>query len=466
MPALLICYYFPKLRKHRKYTNAVLLIFSLGFYTWGEPVFVFVMILSAFFNWGIGRLMERFAGRKKLILTIGVVFDVGLLAVFKYASFLSENLAKLTGNEKLIVSIALPIGISFFTFQEMSYIFDVYYGTIQSQKNPLYVLLYISLFPQLIAGPIVRYSEIETEITDRKESFIELSEGMRRFTYGLGKKVLLANFMAQVADNVFDYLDSRSVMIAWYGAVAYTLQIYFDFSGYSDMAIGLGRMFGFHFPENFNYPYIARSVTDFWRRWHITLTSWFRSYVYIPMGGNRVKKSRWVLNLFVVWLLTGIWHGANWTFIFWGLFYFVILLVEKLTGFEKRLGILGHIYTLVIVTVAWVMFRSPDILSGLRYIGEMFGIGASGFWDAQFTSYLKSTYVILIFSLIGVTPLFWKVMGWRRRKENIDNTAEINMTLEQSGGGIIESLWVLLIFILSLLQVISSTYNPFIYFNF
>lgn len=334
LPLVFIFYYFP-LATGRKWKNAVLLVFSIGFYAWGEPFFVFLMLFSIFINWLVGLQIGKATDKKKKWLTVAVAFDVLLLGIFKYASFFSRNLALLTGNDRLIVQIALPIGISFFTFQLMSYLFDVYYGRSAPQKNPWNLALYISLFPQLIAGPIVRYRQIEHEISDRQESFSDFTEGMRRFIYGLGKKVLLANFLAQIADNIFDYLQHPSVMTAWLGAIAYTLQIYFDFSGYSDMAIGLGRMFGFHFLENFNYPYTANSVTDFWRRWHISLSAWFRDYVYIPLGGNRAHQFR---NLFVVWLLTGIWHGANWTFVLWGLIYFAVLWAEKTTDFAKLIG--------------------------------------------------------------------------------------------------------------------------------
>lgn len=449
LPALLILYYFPGVGS-RRWRNTVLLLFSIGFYAWGEPLFAFLMLFSAGVNWLIGLAIEKYGQRKKIWLAVGIAFDVLLLAVFKYASFLSENLATLTGNEKIVVHIALPIGISFFTFQMMSYIFDVYYGHAAAQKNPLYVALYITLFPQLIAGPIVRYRQIESEIVDRSESFAAISEGLRRFIYGLGKKVLLANYLAQIADNVFDYLESPSVMTAWLGAIAYTLQIYFDFSGYSDMAIGLGRMFGFHFLENFNYPYIANSVTDFWRRWHISLSTWFRDYVYIPLGGNRVSKTKWIRNLFVVWLLTGIWHGANWTFVLWGLLYFVVLLLEKQTGFKQKLGPLAHGYTMLVVTLAWVFFRSPDVASGCRYMGRLFGIGATVFVDTGFTIALGGTYVILLAAFIGMTPLPARCFEWLKAK----------------GFGWVEQIWMLMVFVVSVLEVISATYNPFIYFNF
>lgn len=408
------------------------------------------MIFAIFVNWFIGLQIDKEANRKKLWLIFAVSLDILLIGLFKYVSFISKNIAALTGNDKVIIEIALPIGISFFTFQLMSYVFDIYYRNASAQKNPLYVALYISLFPQLIAGPIVRYNQIADEITDRHESFSEITEGMRRFIYGLGKKVLLANFLAQIADNVFDYIDSPSVMTAWLGAIAYTLQIYFDFSGYSDMAIGLGRMFGFHFLENFNYPYIANSVTDFWRRWHISLSTWFRDYVYIPLGGNRVKKSRWILNLFVVWLLTGIWHGANWTFVLWGLIYFVILLMEKQTGLAEKMGLFAYVYTMAIVIFAWVFFRSANIASGFNYIGHMLGVGATDFVDGVFVESIRGTYVVLIFSLIGITPLVSRLFAALRRR----NFA------------VFEWVWLLVVFIISAFEVVSASYNPFIYFNF
>ena len=450
LPALLLLYYLPvKGSFRRTWRNAVLLLFSIAFYAWGEPLFIFIILAFVFINWALVLFMDR-AAHKKVWLSAAIISDVLLLGVFKYASFISENIAALTKNDSLLISIALPIGISFFTFQMMSYVFDVYYGKAKAQKNPLYVALYITLFPQLIAGPIVRYTEVEEDILTRKETLADFSAGFKRFAYGLGKKLLIANFASQIADNVFDSLTHPSVLMAWLGAIAYALQIYFDFSGYSDMAIGLGKMFGFRFSENFNYPYIAKSITDFWRRWHISLSTWFRDYVYIPMGGNRVKKPRWILNLFVVWLLTGIWHGANWTFVLWGLLYFVVLLIEKLTGFPKKLGAFSHIYTLAVVIIAWVFFRAADISSGLTYLGHMFGIGASGFADAGFLAYLKGTFVVLIAALIGTTPLLKKAFGW----------------LDEHKLGWIENIWVFFVFVLSVCQAVGSTYNPFIYFNF
>ena len=449
LPALLVLYYFPGL-KNRAWRNSVLLLFSLGFYAWGEPLFVFLMLVSILVNWALALGMASRDALRKPWLYAAIGFDLLLLVVFKYASFLSENFAALTANTGLIVHIALPIGISFFTFQMMSYVFDVYYGSSAAQKNPLRVALYISLFPQLIAGPIVRYRQIEAEITDRRESFDKISRGVQRFIYGLGKKVLLANFLAQIADNVFDYVPEPSVLMAWLGAVAYTLQIYFDFSGYSDMAIGLGQMFGFHFEENFNYPYIARSVTDFWRRWHISLSTWFRDYVYIPLGGNRVSEGRWAWNLFVVWLLTGIWHGANWTFVLWGLIYFAFLLVEKETGLAQKLGRLSPVYTLLVVILAWVFFRSTNVTAGARYVGTMFGLGAKGFCDSGFLEYVRNTWVVLLASLVGALPVVPRLREW----------------LQARRCGWLEQVWLLLLFLISVCEIVSATYNPFIYFNF
>ena len=449
LPILLVLYYLP--HTNRKWKNMILLLFSIFFYAWGEPVFVFLMLLSILVNWYLVLRMEKSTDqRKKAWMIAAIVFDLLLLGIFKYASFLAQNLAHLTGKENLVIQITLPIGISFFTFQLMSYVFDVYYGSVAAQKNLLYVALYISLFPQLIAGPIVRYQQIEDEILNRTESLAGFGQGTRRFVYGLAKKVLLANFLAQIADNVFDYAVDPSVLYLWLGAVAYTLQIYFDFSGYSDMAIGLGMMFGFHYEENFDYPYMAGSVTEYWRRWHISLSSWFRDYVYIPLGGNRVPKPRWILNLFIVWLLTGIWHGANWTFVVWGLIYFVVLLIEKLTGLDRKKRFLTHLMTLSIITLAFVVFRAADLDSAYHYLAAMFGIRASGFMGQDFISTISGVYVILALALIGATPLLTIFF----------------VSLGKKGFGWTEYIWLSVVFILSVLEVTSSTYNPFIYFNF
>ena len=432
LPCLLILYYCVKALSVRNY---ILLAASLLFYAWGEPLFIFIMSAAIVINWLIALLMTS---HKKLWLIIAVCLDLSLLGVFKYASFIAANL----GRE---LNIALPIGISFFTFQMMSYIFDVYYGKSKAQKNLLYVALYISFFPQLIAGPIVRYNRIEGEISERNENFNNFPDGVRRFIYGLGKKVLLANFLAVIADNIFTYIINPSVMMSWLGAIAYTLQIYFDFSGYSDMAIGLGLMFGFHFEENFNYPYIASSVTDFWHRWHISISTWIRDYVYIPLGGSRVSKARHILNIFTVWLLTGIWHGANWTFILWGLIYFIVLLIEKETRIIAHMKIFSHVWTLLIIILAWVIFRSESVSQGINYISGMFGMNSNAFYDGGFIFYIKGSWIVLIAALIGCLPFMGKMI------------ARVKW---------LEVSWLALVLAISLCEIISSSYNPFIYFNF
>ena len=372
-------------RKFRTYKNLVLLAFSILFYTWGEPTFVLVMILSIIANYTFGRLIYKYRNKDKLLLWISIVFNLGILFIFKYLCFTLQNIGWLINKDFSSIKIALPIGISFFTFQAMSYVIDVYKKKVEVQKSLFNLGLYIALFPQLIAGPIVRYETIAKEIEKRDENYDDFAEGTVRFIQGLAKKVIIANNVALVADAAFETpTNELSTAFAWLGAIAYTLQIYFDFSGYSDMAIGLGRMFGFHFLENFNYPYMASSITDFWRRWHISLSSYFRDYIYFPLGGSRVNsKNRHIFNLFVVWLLTGIWHGANWTFIAWGLFYFVLLVIEKQTGLDKKKAWYGHIYTMFFVILAWVLFRTTNISSAYEYLKVMFvsnGASPDSFW--------------------------------------------------------------------------------------
>jgi D-alanyl-lipoteichoic acid acyltransferase DltB (MBOAT superfamily) len=443
----MLLYYNPWF-KSRSFRNIFLLLASLAFYAYGEPVFVFLMIFSIAVTWIAGLRLE--AKKSKALLALAVIYHICILFVFKYLTFITSEVGLLFGRTDGIVSITLPIGISFFTFQLMSYLFDIYYGNAKAQKNILYLGLYISFFPQLIAGPIVRYSHIADQIENRVESRELFVSGMQRFVYGLAKKVLLSDYVAIIADFSFSNINNQSVMAAWFGALAYTLQIYFDFSGYSDMAIGLGRIFGFSFVENFNYPYVSKSITEFWRRWHISLSSWFRDYVYIPLGGNRCKKSRWVFNLFVVWALTGIWHGANWTFLVWGLLYFVCLLVEKTTNINAILGKFSYITTAVIVMINWVIFRADGLSDAVSYIGNMFGIGAAGFTGYDFVPLIASAAFILIAAVIGATPLV---------KKFFERLARKNMEW-------IESIWIIVIFVLSLIHAVASTYSPFIYFNF
>lgn len=452
LPIVLIGYYNPFF-KSRQFRNIWLLLASIGFYAWGEPLFVFVMLFSIVLNWLFGLRVGATAGKtKKAWLIAALVWNVGLFFVFKYLGFAAQNVGWLLHKDFSDIGFALPIGISFFTFQILSYVLDVYYGKAKVQPNVLYVGLYVSMFPQLIAGPIVRYETVAEEINSRTETREDIAEGMIRFVYGLGKKALIANYAGQLADIIFE-LGAWSVSTAWLGALYYALQIYFDFSGYSDMAIGLGWMFGFHFKENFNYPYIARSVTDFWRRWHISLSTWFRDYVYIPLGGNRVGKPRWIFNLFVVWALTGLWHGANWTFVLWGLFYFVLLLLEKLTGFAEKLGAFSHVYTLVMVLIAWVLFRSESVSAAGTYLASMFGFGATGLVDALAGFYLATGKWILLAGVGLSIPVF----PWLKKK------------LEASHPALwagMEAALLVGIFVLSLIVTISASYKPFIYFNF
>jgi len=455
LPFLLAFYYNPFF-KSRGFRNGILLLASLFFYAWGEPLFVFVMMASIAFNWGFGLLVARYANTrrdtaKRIVLALSVIFNVGLLFVFKYLSFILRNVDYIfrTGYN---VDIALPIGISFFTFQLMSYVFDVHNKPEIAQRNPFNVALYVALFPQLIAGPIVRFGTIASEIRNRVETSQDFTDGMTRFVFGLGKKVLIANYVGYLADEIFALSAPMSAATAWIGAIAYTLQIYFDFSGYSDMAIGLGRMFGFHFEENFNYPYISKSITEFWRRWHISLSTWFRDYLYIPLGGNRKSKRRTIINLFVVWLLTGVWHGANWTFILWGLYYFVLLLVERTTNFAQKLKWAGHIYALFLIMIGWVLFRAESVAAAGRYLGAMFGVGANELLDAAARLYLSQSAFIFCVGILFSMPVR-AYCG-----EKITSNATVR--------DIAASLSLVLVFILSILACIKNTYNPFIYFNF
>ena len=450
-PLVLIGYYNPFI-KNRKFRNTFLFLASVFFYAWGEPAFVFIVLLSVVVNWLLGRGIAGKHG--KLCTCLALVYDITLLAVFKYLAFFVNSIGLLVSRDLRQLQIALPIGISFFTFQMISYILDIRMGKTKPQKNLINVGLYILMFPQLIAGPIVRYETVAEEILHRKENVEDFVSGVQRFSFGLAKKVLIANYMGMLADAVFNCTEAGrvSVLTAWLGAVAYMLQIYFDFSGYSDMAIGLGRMFAFHFPENFRYPYVAKNVTDFWRRWHISLSGWFRDYVYIPLGGNRVSKGKWVRNLFVVWLLTGIWHGADWTFILWGLAYFVILLFEKLTGIDKKGNVLTRIATLLLVMFLWVLFRADGIGNAVQYIRWMFGGGNGKLWDTTALAYLNNAKVVFAAAFLGATPLFSRIYARLPMKEASRNN--------------LKGATALILMLLSVCVCVQSSYNPFIYFNF
>ena len=462
LPCVLTIYYIP-LKGKRRLQNVFLLLASLGFYAWGEPWFVFIMLASIIGNWGFGIWVDRVRESKSqscLVIALMLVFNLSIIFVFKYLGFAVRTVNGIFGADITVPEIALPIGISFFTFQAISYVIDVYREKGEMQKNLLNVGLYISFFPQLIAGPIVRYETISDQIMGRKENWKDFSEGSCRFIVGLCKKVLLANNFALVADKAFAMgsVDACSTAFAWMGAIAYTLQIYYDFSGYSDMAIGLGRMFGFHFPENFNYPYISSSITEFWRRWHISLGSWFRDYVYIPLGGSRVGRGRLIINLFVVWLLTGIWHGANWTFICWGVMYGVLLTIEKLTGLEKRNipDPIRHIYTMLFVIIGWVFFRADSLSCGMQMVEIMFGGRGAALMDANFRAYLSENIYYFLFGIYFSMPIAPRIGAKLKKRFGEDNI-------------VITVLYCLLMttgMLLSLSFLIKGAYNPFIYFNF
>lgn len=449
---LVIFVYYVILRGFRTLQNVFLTLVSLLFYAWGEPKFVVILIISICFNWFFALLVDKFRVSivSKFIIALMVMFNISIIFIFKYLVFVLTNVSKFTGPIH-IPDIALPIGISFFTFQAISYVIDVYRKNGDVQKNPLNVALYIAFFPQLIAGPIVRYKTISEQIKGRRESLDDFTAGICRFIIGLSKKMLLANTLGFVADQAFAS-DELSVCYAWIGALAYTFQIFFDFSGYSDMAIGLGRMFGFHFLENFNYPYISKSITEFWRRWHISLGSWFRDYVYFPLGGSHVKSNvRLTFNLFVVWSLTGIWHGANWTFITWGLMYFVLISLEKLTGFIRHIGFWGHIYTLFFVVMGWVIFRAETISEAFTYIKKMFGIGAAGFYNDIAGFYFIDNIFYFILAFILSIPIVELISSKIKRNKVTEIIYVVLMSL-------------LIILVLSF--VVKDAYNPFIYFNF
>ena len=458
LPILLILYF---ILKKRKYKNIVLLIFSLIFYAWGEPKYIFLMLLTILIVYIFGILIDKFDKKnkkilKKISLIICIILVLGSLIFFKYSNFLIENVNLAFKAKIKPLNIVMPIGISFYTFQILSYIIDLYNKKIKLQKNYFSLALYVSLFPQLIAGPIVRYETVEEEIDHRKETKEDVISGTKRFIIGLSKKVIIANQMALLADLIFNkHNGAYGTTIIWLGTFAYTLQIYFDFSGYSDMAIGLGKIFGFHFLENFDYPYISKSVTEFWRRWHISLSTWFRDYVYIPLGGNRVSKFKWIRNIILVWLLTGLWHGAAWNFIIWGIYYGLLLLFEKLFFdriLKKLPTIINWLYTFIIVMIGWMIFRSNSLNELLLFIKTMF-IYKQTDWITILADNL-STFNASIFVLpafILSFPIFKKV-----KEKYSDKTIYVILT----------NILLLILFLMCIVYLTSSSYNPFIYFRF
>ena len=451
----------------KKIRNYWLLIASLFFYAWGEPRFVFVMMASICFNYLLARWIERCRDNKstaKAMLILDVALNLGILMIFTYLNFITATVHSwLPASRSWFpeTSIVLPIGISFFTFQALSYVVDVYRG-IDAQKNPAYLGLYIALFPQLIAGPIVRYTTVMDQINDRHITADDFKKGIMRFLLGFNKKILLANVLSEVADMAFASGDN-TVCMAWMGALCYGLQLYFDFDGYSDMAIGLGRMLGFHFLENFNYPYISNNLTEFWRRWHISLTTWFRDYVYFPLGGSRVKPGRVVLNLFIVWFLTGLWHGANWTFIVWGILYGAVTIAERMWRIPKRLAegprvilVLYAVLIRVFHFIEWVIFRSVSLPEAGTYLKTMFGFSGHAFADAWFLYWLREYAVFIIIGILCCTPIF-RVIAEKLKLGRMQEGE-----WESEAGCVIQ----FVLFLISFSCLVMQANNPFIYFNF
>lgn len=454
LPLTLLCYFLaPRCAK-----NAVLLLFSLVFYAWGEPKYVLFMVASILQGYLFGRLVEKYRNyprRSKLFLTVSVLFSLLLLGYCKYADFFIRSFNAVTGLSVPLLRVALPIGISFYTFQILSYVVDVYRGTVAAQRNLIDLGTYIAMFPQLIAGPIVRYADIEPQLKERRSTPDMIAAGAQRFVLGLAKKVLIANVLYQLI-TVYKSTTQPSVLYSWMYAAAYMLHIYFDFSGYSDMAIGLGKIFGFHFAENFNYPYISRSATEFWRRWHMSLGSWFRDYVYIPMGGNRVAPARRYFNILVVWVLTGLWHGADWNFVLWGLFFAVFLIMEK--GFLlkplQKLPVLSHLYTLLLVAVSFVIFDSAGFSEAATHLGRMFGAGGIPLVTGEALYYLGSYAVTFIIAIIGATPF----------------PTRMTKQLSEGKGGralsILAPAALVLVLAVVTAYLVDGSFNPFLYFRF
>lgn len=451
LPIVIILYFIvPK-----KFKNFILFLSSIFFYFCGEPIYTFLMIGEIFIAYVGARYLEKH--RKKSILVSLLAIHIGALGLFKYSDFTINNINQILGSKIPLLKLALPIGISFYTFQIISYVVDVYRGKVKAQKSFLKLATYVSLFPQLIAGPIVRYETIEKELDSRTSNFENFAYGVRRFVIGLGKKVLIANMLGELCD-VFSTTNEKSILFYWIFAISYSLQIYFDFSAYSDMAIGLGRMFGFHFLENFNYPYISKSITEFWRRWHMSLSSWFRDYVYIPLGGNRKETIILVRNIFIVWALTGIWHGANWTFVIWGLMFGIMLIIEKLfltKHLEKMPSILQRIYVLFTVMISFIIFNANSIGEAWNNIIGLFGANGESLINASTVYYLKSYLVVLVIAIIGSTPLLKNIIEKLKTKTNANKI--INL---------LEPIAMASILIIVTAYLVDNSYNPFLYFRF
>ena len=433
----------------KKFKNFTLLVCSLVFYAWGEPRLVLLMLITVLGGYILGLLTEKFNKHKKLFLTLAVALSLGFLGYFKYVDFFIENINLMTGLSIPLLNVALPIGISFYTFQLLSYNIDVYRGNVPAQRNFVDLATYISLFPQLIAGPIVRYSDVAKQLRNRNHSFDKIALGVRRFVIGLSKKIIIANTLGEICE-IFKSSNDKSVLYFWLYAVAFALHIYFDFSGYSDMAIGLGKLFGFDFAENFDYPYISKSITEFWRRWHISLGTWFRDYVYIPLGGSRVGMVRLIINLLIVWMLTGFWHGAEWNFILWGLYFAVLLIVEKLFLLKwlNHSKVISRIYVLLLVVISFVIFNAGSINEAFVYIGGMLGVGNYPLVSTEAFYYLKDYLFVLIIAIVGATnfPKYFvtkfKTLQW------------------------LEPIVLIALLVVSTAYLVDGSFNPFLYFRF
>ncbi len=438
--------------------NPILLTASILFYAWGEPRYLAVMLVTILVNYLGALLIEKYPQKKKLALTLTVAADLGFLIYFKYFNFILDNINAIFHTNIDFIKVIMPIGISFYTFQAMSYLIDVYRGECKAQKDIYKLALYICLFPQLIAGPIVKYHDVAEQIDSREVSFEKVDIGVKRFIIGLAKKMLIANTMGAIADKIFVQApDTFTPLVAWIGSIAYSFQLFYDFSGYSDMAIGLGLIFGFRFMENFNYPYISKSITEFWRRWHISLSTWFKQYVYIPLGGNKISRNRTYINLTVVFFLTGLWHGASWNFIFWGLWNGFFIILEKMTGWHKEtdkpfINFLKHLYTIFIFIIGWVMFRADNMHYAAIYLKNMFGL-VKVHDIAYGISYYGDTVEVLTFiiAIICAMPVFSKILEIKQERKILRSIVNI---------------WLIILFILSTAAIAASTYNPFIYFRF
>lgn len=456
LPLIIFIYYISK----DKYKNYLILTASLFFYAWGEPIYIVIMLLSIAVNFVFGKKVckDNIRSNRKIWLVMSIVFNISMLGIFKYTGFFIENINRVFKNNITDPGIALPLGISFFTFQAMSYVIDVYRDDARVQKNLLYLALYISLFPQLVAGPIVRYQTVADQIENRKHTMQKFENGVSRFIIGLAKKVLLSNSLGMLADSVFNtQISELTVLSAWLGIIAYSLQIFFDFSGYSDMAIGLGNMFGFEFLENFNYPYISKSASEFWRRWHISLGSWFRDYIYIPLGGSKKGKLRNYINLFIVWFLTGFWHGASWTFIAWGLYFGVLIAIEKaFLGkiLDRIYSPISHLYLVLVVMIGWIFFRANSFTYAFNYIKLLFGLDNNLLYNNLTIMYLNDYGYIIVLSVIFSVPIIPIL------KNKLHEFKETHVYY------IIRSIVFMSMFGAIVIELVNSTYNPFLYFRF